>query len=167
MKKISALFYLEPWTENKKPWFRHFPIRSFFNKFASAIKSNGGTVTLVCGEGAYFTILEAGWGFSNYDEVIVLEEVKLRKVAKSYTDFSAKDQVTPQELGAAMAAEFPELTKHKYDLVLNWESRAEYLKTILHSTRIFHLSPGMLSRDPYPYHITIDGNGLFFRIVAK
>jgi predicted HAD superfamily hydrolase len=161
MKKISALFYLEPWTENKKPWFRHFPIRSFFNKFASAIKSNGGTVTLVCGEGAYFTILEAGWGFSNYDEVIVLEEVKLRKVAKSYTDFSAKDQVTPQELGAAMAAEFPELTKHKYDLVLNWESRAEYLKTILHSTRIFHLSPGMLSRDPYPYHITIDGNGLF------
>ncbi|MEW7848802.1 hypothetical protein AB2N08_08880 [Massilia aurea] len=161
MKKISALLYLEPWTENKKPWFRHFPIRAIFNKFANAIKADGGTVTLVCGEGAYFQILEGGWGFAAYDNVIVLEEKKLRTIASSYSDFSTKDQESPLALGKLMAQSFPELMTKKYDLVINWESRAEYLKTVFKSTRIFYFSPGMLSREPYPYHITVDAEGLF------
>jgi predicted HAD superfamily hydrolase len=161
MKKISVLLYLEPWTENKKPWFRHFPIRSIFNKIANAVKAQGGTVNLVCGEGAHFRILESGWGFSAYDKVFVLAEKKLRKISKNYSDFSTKDQTSPQELGAEMAQSFPEITKTKYDLVISWESSTNYLKTVLETSRIFHFSPGLLSRDPYPYHITVDPQGIF------
>jgi predicted HAD superfamily hydrolase len=161
MNKISALFYLEPWTENKNPRFRHFPIRSFFNRLSGTIKRAGGKTTLMCGEGTHFTIYEKGWGFDAFSEQRIIQEAALRTIARNYNEFSSMDQESPDILAEKFAKLHPDFVGESYDIVFIWESQSNFLKKIIKAKRFVYLSPGMLSREPYPYHFTVDTSGLF------
>lgn len=161
MKNISALFYLEPWTENKRPWFRHFPIRGVFNRLSGAIKEDGGNTTLMCGEGTHFTIYEKGWGFDAFSKKIIVQEAALRTIARNYKEFTSMDQNDPKVLAEKFAKLHPELVGETYDVVFVWESRSNFLKNVINAKKFVYLSPGMFSREPYPYHITVDTCGLF------
>lgn len=155
---MRILFYVEPQTELDMPFFKLNSICMIFPKIMRQFDSSSHSMELVCSEVIRNELIKSKV-FPPRCRISYISEEKLKDIGAPTNlerDDLRLEQITQLQsiFSSAIFMENP-------DIIFVWESASHFLKHIFPEAVIIYLTPGLFSRQPFPYTLCLDFDGMF------
>ncbi|QCR36642.1 HAD-IA family hydrolase [Nissabacter sp. SGAir0207] len=165
---MNILFYLEPSIEFGNPLFRYATLRNSFLPQIKSLQQAGMNVVALMGTPIASQCLEDRHT-RNIDTLAVIDPVEWMK-GESYLTRAQRHHVNDYHEGEVARLEelltcaLPDAFTP--DVIIVWESPANFLATIYPQAKILYQMPGFFSRPPFSQLVSLD-TGLLEHAAAK
>lgn len=155
---MQILFYVEPQTELNMPFLKLQSICMIFSKIMHQFDSSLHYIELVCSE-AIKNELSKNKTFPARCRISFIPEKKFKDIGTpidlEHGDLQYNQIKNLQSLfSKTIFIENP-------DIIFVWESASQFLKYIFPESIVIYLTPGLFSRQPFPYTLCLDFDGMF------
>lgn len=150
---MNILFFIEPKIERNDPYFRLATIRNSLIPQIEAARAEGHSTFLVFGAHLLGRMIREGLE-SRVGDYGMVSDAQLSRIVPHHRAFASKgrrNDFTPDQrnlLNDIINSAIPD--GFEPDLIVVWESAAEYLRTAFPKAKIVYELPGPFSRAPYP-----------------
>lgn len=154
---MNVLFFIEPKIERNEPFFRYPTIRNSLLPQAAALRQQGHSTLTVIGKHLVPRLIEDRLD-SSLGPFAAIDDRALSQIEPSYKALAHKGLTnefthTEKEILAKLVK--AAVGSFEPDLIVVWESAAEYLRDVFPGVPVVFELPGPFSRAPFPSYTMI------------